>query len=96
MQSPSTANLTIPTRQERLHLWMRRLGHTYKAWGRLVGVSGHALSKLCGQETMPVHRHAQLRELGVPVDLLPKALDIKPGPKPRTPHNEFMTAFLGV
>lgn len=96
MQSPSTANLTPPTRQERLHLWMRRLGHTYKAWGRTVGVSGHALSKLCGQETMPVRRHEQLMELGVPRELLPSPFDQKPGPKPRAHHNEFMAAFRGI
>lgn len=96
MQSHSAVNLTPPNRQEQLLLWMRRTGQTFKAWGSLVGVSGHALSKLVGQETMPVRRHEQLVCLGVPVELLPLPLDIKPGPKPKAPQSEFMAAFRGV
>lgn len=87
MQSPSTANLTPPNRQESLRLWMTRTGNTFKAWGRLMGISGNAVSWLCANETMPTHRHAQLVTLGVPVELLPAAFDHKPGPKPKTPEH---------
>lgn len=86
MQSPFTSNLTPLNRQESLRLWMDRTGSTFRAWGRLVGISGHALSTLCKQETMPTRRHAQLLALGVPEELLPKPFDHKPGPKPKQSH----------
>jgi len=96
MQFNSTANLTPLTRQEALRLWMNRNGKSFSAWGGNMGVTGNAVSKLCDQDTMPVHRHEQLRHLGVPAELLPKPMDLKPGPKPRGIHGEFMAAFRGA
>jgi len=61
-----------------------------------MGISGNAVSKLCDQDTMPVHRHKQLRNLGVPAELLPEPMDLKPGPKPKGLHGEFMSAFRGA
>lgn len=96
MQSHSAVNLTPPNRQESLRLWMGRTDNTFKAWGRQLGISGKAVSSLCDNETMPTARHAQLVALGVPKELLPPPLDIKPGPKPKAPQGEFMAAFRGV
>lgn len=83
MQLPITTNLTDLSRQERLRLWMHRNSLTFAALGRQLDLTGNAISKLCSQATMPTRRHAELIALGVPDELLPQALDIKPGPKPR-------------
>lgn len=96
MQLHSTANLTPLTRQEALRVWMGRNGTTFTSMGGSLGISANAVSKLCDNETMPTHRHRQLLELGVPEDLLPQAVDIKPGPKPRTMQEEFVIAFRGA
>lgn len=96
MQSPIAPNLIPVNRQEALLLWMRRTGRTYVSLGSEINVSGNAVSKLLGQETMPTHRHRQLLELGVPEELLPQPLDLKPGPKPRTVHDEFQAAYRGA
>lgn len=95
MESRSDANLINPTRQESLLLWMRRNGHSFRGYGRDIGLSGVQVANLCGQDTMPTQRHAQLVALGVPVDLLPEPLDVKPGPKPRvvSVHEEFRDAY---
>lgn len=95
MQSPIAPNLTPVSRQEALLLWKTRTGQTYERLGGSIGLSGNAVSKLLGQETMPTHRHRQLLALGVPEELLPRPLDLKPGPKPRTVHDEFAAAYRG-
>jgi hypothetical protein len=58
-------------------------------------VTPNSVSKLCDQETMPVRRHAQLLEQGLPAELLPRPEDIKPGPRPRDVHEQFLQAFRG-
>lgn len=83
MKSPVSGNLILPTRQESLRLWMTRNGKSFNELGRQIGTTGHGVSWLCDQSTMPTHRHAQLVALGVPAELLPEAMDIKPGPKPK-------------
>lgn len=95
MESHFDANLIYPTKQERLLLWMRRNRRSYRGLGRDIDLSGVQVANLCGQDTMPTEHHAQLVALGVPADLLPKPLDVKPGPKPRfvSPHDEFFKAF---
>lgn len=96
MQFPISPNLTPLSRQEALRVWMHRNGLTFTEMARRMDVTSNLVSKLCDQETMPVHRHMQLLGMGVPVELLPQALDIKPGPKPRTVDDEFRAAFRGV
>lgn len=96
MQSPIAPNLIPVNRQEALLLWMRRTGQTYVRLAGEMGLTGNAVSKLLGQDTMPTHRHSQLLELGVPQELLPQPMDLKPGPKPRTVHDEFSAAFRGA
>lgn len=93
MQSPIAPNLIPVNRQEALLLWMRRTSQTYVRLAGEMGLTGNAVSKLLSQETMPTHRHRQLLDLGVPEELLPQPMDIKPGPKPRTVHEEFAAAY---
>ena len=96
MQFPIASNLTLVNRQEALLLWMHRAGQTYTRMGAALDVTPNAVSKLLGNETIPVQRHKQFLALGVPEELLPQPLDIKPGPKPRTVHDEFSAAYRGV
>ncbi|MBU1229575.1 MAG: helix-turn-helix transcriptional regulator [Proteobacteria bacterium] len=96
MEFPIAPNLTPLSRQEALRVWMSRNGLTFTEMARRMDVTSNNVSKLCDQDTMPVHRHAQLLGMGVPMELLPEALDLKPGPKPRTIHDEAMAAFRGV
>ncbi len=96
MEFPIAPNLTPLSRQEALRVWMARNNLTFTEMGRRMDVTANNVSKQCDQDTMPVHRHEQLREMGVPEELLPVALDLKPGPKPRTLHGEFEAAFRGA
>ena len=84
MQTSFDANLTNLNRQEALEVWKRRTGISFAEMGRRIGVTGENVSKLCAQETMPIHRHAQLVEIGVPAELLPVPMYRKPGPKPKS------------
>lgn len=95
MQFPISPNLTSLTRQEALRLWLSRNGLSFSELGRRLGVAPNSVSKLCDQETMPVRRHAQLLEQGLPAELLPRPEDIKPGPRPRDVHEQFLQAFRG-
>jgi transcriptional regulator with XRE-family HTH domain len=95
MQLPISPNLTSLTRQEALRIWLSRNGLTFSELGRRLGVTPNSVSKLCDQETMPVRRHAQLLEQGLPAELLPRPEDIKPGPRPRDVHEQFLQAFRG-
>lgn len=87
------------TRQEALRRWMRRTRTTFVALAEGSNVTGAQMSKLCGQETMPVRHHHHLVAHGVPAALLPRPEDQRPGPKPRPaciPNSEAMNAFRGV
>lgn len=95
MQFPVNPNLTSLTRQEALRIWLSRNGLTFSELGRRLGVTPNSVSKLCDQETMPVRRHAQLLEQGLPAELLPRPEDLKRGPKPRGLHEQFLHAFRG-
>jgi len=87
------------TRQEALRRWMRRTNTTFVALAENSGVTGAQMSKLCGQETMPVRHHRYLVQLGVPATLLPRPEDHRPGrrshPRPIT-HEIAMAAFRGA
>lgn len=85
----SEITVTHLSRREKLEVWMRREGVTFVALGRHCGVTPYNVAKLLRQETMPVRRHEQLAAFGVPAELLPAPLDIKPGPKPRTDQGVF-------
>lgn len=84
MQLGSVPTLSDLTRQERLDIWMRRGGVTFVRLGEICGVHANCAAKLLRQETLPVRHHAALLAAGVPLELLPEALDQKPGPKPKS------------
>jgi len=71
------------TRQECLDLWMRRTGFTFVRLGEICGIHANCVTQHLRAETMPVRHHAALLAAGVPLELLPLALDQKPGPKPK-------------
>jgi len=72
-----------PTRQELLALYLKRKRLSYARLGKLLGITGQSVFRLCRNDTAPTRRVEQLLEAGIPAELLPAPLDIPPGPKPR-------------
>lgn len=72
-------------RTVRLRRWMSAYSVTYRWLGEQIGISGQAVRYFLTGETIPIERHRQLVELGVPVDLLPVALDVPSGPHRKIP-----------
>lgn len=81
MESSFKSNLTDLSREEKLLIWLLRNNKNWTSLGRAMGMTGAAASKLCRGKSMPTRRHAELVKYGVPKELLPPPLDIKPGPK---------------
>ena len=72
------------TRQERLLIWLRRAGITHVDIAKKVGVSSSmSVARWFNAESIPTRRHRQLVDFGIPAELLPPALDINPGPRPK-------------
>lgn len=80
------------TRQERLLIWIRRQRMTQAAIASGIGVGKVAIGRLLFSERAPSWRVQQLREYGIPEDLLPRAEDISPGVKPGSIRNTHMRA----
>lgn len=78
------------TRQEILPIWMRREGLYLSAIAMKIGMTKAGLSNLLRRERIPTRRFNQLRDIGIPEDLLPRAEDIKAGPKPRQQAAAFL------
>lgn len=83
MKSELPVTSIVLTRQEQLVLWMRRNGWTYKALGQLVSMTGANAARRLNSDTIPPHHHEEWSKV-LPVDLLPTAMHLKPGPKPRS------------
>jgi transcriptional regulator with XRE-family HTH domain len=88
MQFTPNANrlLLAPQEDSRLidlRIWMLRHGVTYSYLGNAMGITGNGVMKLLRGERMPVARHRELLELGLPFHLLPMPLDVPAGPKSR-------------
>lgn len=81
MESQLPVTLIELTRQERLELWMKRSGWTYVSLGALVGITGVSAKRHLHNDTIPTCRYAVWGKT-VPVDLLPRAADLRPGRKP--------------
>lgn len=64
---------------------MRRAKLTYKALGEMVGIRGINAARHLRSDTVPPHHHAVWAKV-LPVDVLPKPVHLKPGPKPKTEH----------
>lgn len=80
------------TRQERLLIWISRQSKTQAAIANGIGVSKAAIGRLLFSERAPSWRVQQLREYGIPEDLLPRAEDIPPGTKLGRPRKAQMQA----
>ncbi|MDR2488212.1 MAG: XRE family transcriptional regulator [Desulfovibrio sp.] len=63
-----------------LRVWLIRRGLTYVALGKAMGgITGNAVQCLLQQDRIPIARHTQFVELGVPSHLLPPAMDVRRG-----------------
>ena len=71
-------------RHTALRLWLMISRNTITALAARIGISQGALSWGLKKDTMPVDSHKILVEAGVPVELLPRPEDVRPGPKPKT------------
>lgn len=70
------------TRQERLKLWLWKTGISQADIARKLEVSKASVGYWIRREQLSAERVAQLREFGIPEELLPEAKDIPGGPKP--------------
>jgi hypothetical protein len=73
--------LSEPTRKDKLKGWLCAHRLTYAAIGAHLGLAASSLSLILNGDTARPERVAQLRELGIPEELLPEPLYIPPGPK---------------
>lgn len=80
----TTPNLTDTQyrRQALLYLWLRENRVSLASLARQIGVSQVSVSKWVQAESIPTKRLEQLKQLGIPEELLPKGVDIPTGPKP--------------
>lgn len=76
----------LSPRPESLRKWLRAHDITLAALGRALGVSETRARELIVADTIPTWLHARASVLGIPLELLPPALDKKRGPKPKVPR----------
>lgn len=72
-------------RQKLLRSWMDDHEITVSQLAKDLGVAVRMARQYISAETIPTIRHTQFVVLGFPLDLLPQAVDKKPGPQKRTP-----------
>lgn len=70
-----------PTRQESLRLWLTRNGIRQADIAKALDTGANTISRWLRADNIPTWRHQQLVKFGIPVELLPAAVDIPPGPK---------------
>ncbi len=78
------------TRQDMLQAWIRKSDITQTEIARALEVRETTVSRWVRAETISTRRHEQLVKLGIPAELLPKPLDITPGPKKK----KFLPAII--
>lgn len=88
------------TRQDMLCIWLKRHGKTQADIARTLEVGEVSVSRWMRAERIPEKRHGQLVKLGIPAELLPRPLDITPGPKssknklaPMLSHSPYLPAL---
>ena len=83
-QNESTSNftLTFSTRQQALRAHLAVYGPKYTELAREMDISVRTVTELCQRETASPFRVEQMKELGIPEELLPIPVYSKPGPKP--------------
>lgn len=74
------------SRLERLLIWMRRNKFNFSEMGKALGITRVSARRLCNAERISQARHRELVRLGVPIDLLPPAEDVRRGPKAGSRH----------
>lgn len=75
----STGQLHVPTSTLRKE-WLRQHGHSGRALAQLFGVKPPRVSAILSTGECPQRYIDILRQLGMPVDLLPAPSREKPGP----------------
>jgi hypothetical protein len=76
-----TLILENPARKDKLKGWLCANRLTYAEIGTHLGMAASSVSFILNGDTARPERVAQLRELGIPEELLPDPLYIPPGPK---------------
>ncbi len=69
------------TRQAMLLAWLKQEGITQARIAQALETSEQSVSRWMRAESLSSRRHEQLVKFGIPVELLPPAIDICPGPK---------------
>ena len=85
MNKSQTSFINLPqlSRDEKLQIWLRRNGKTYMELAFVAGVKKAAFSLRLSEGNLTSEQHRRLVEYGVPAEILPPAIDKKPGPKPK-------------
>lgn len=83
MHSTELVAHQTPTRQERLKLWLWSNNVPQAEIARRLGVAKSSVGYWIRRDFLSAQRVEQLRELGIPEDLLPCARDIPSGPRPK-------------
>lgn len=71
-------------RAERMRRWMSEYDITDRSIAEVLGITRARVTIMLNQETMPAKHHKAFLQLGFPAELLPRPLDKKPGPRPKT------------
>lgn len=74
---------TALSRQEQFKIWMSRNRVTFRDIGKFLGVTAMTAGRLCKAEHAPCARVRELERMGIPPELLPRPVDMRPGPRKR-------------
>ncbi len=76
-------NIAEPNRIDNIKAWLSARHLTHADVGQALGITAAAVTKMLNNDHARPERVAQLREIGIPEDLLPEARYITPGRKPK-------------
>ncbi len=79
----SKITLTKITRQDKLRIWLLIKKITFQNISNFLGIAVSNARQLCLAETAPPFRVEQLKNFGIPEELLPEARYVPSGPKPK-------------
>lgn len=85
---PSNFTLIFPTRQQALRAHLAVYGPKYTELAKELDISVRTATELCQRETAAPLRVEQMKELGIPEELLPTPVYVKPGRKPNRVSEE--------
>lgn len=83
-QSSSNFNLIAISRQDSFLVYLRSAGLNLTRVAEELGVSVSAVSQIYRARSISTRRWRQLRELGIPAEVLPPAVDRRSGPAPKS------------